>query len=469
MKSIWIITMLWLLGSCAQPSGHNEKQKETTKNSGHSLIPKEGIVHKHVQCQADTTYSYALYLPSTYSDQVKEGKMFPVIFFFDAHKRGDFPVENYAPLAEEYGFIIAGSNNSGNGQKQEQSDKAVSMMFKDVKHRFKVNPDRMTASGFSGGARVAAGIALFRKEHVETVIGCAAGFPQVSVGYNADFSYLGIVGDKDFNYLELKNLDKTLNGTPIKHFVLIYDGKHDWPPAEVMREGFEFLQLEAMRKKPELRNPDLIKTFLNRNDSLRTVAKKNGDVALLEQTDRKVMFFLDRLVPVKTYRQELDSLKKTAAYAAWQKKTEETDTYEQNQKKIFVSAMQSKDLKWWKQQINGLKRKPDLVNQRLTNFISLVSYMYASNALKSAQVEVVEKYLTIYEEVDPENPEVYYLTATFLARVHREDKVMDELQKCADHGFAEYERMKNSKDFQPFHEDDRFKKILEQVKNTASD
>jgi predicted esterase len=467
MKSIWIITMLWLLGSCAQPAGHNKEKGETKSNSGHSSVPDPGIVHKHVQCQADTTYSYALYLPSTYSDQVKEGKMFPVIFFFDAHKRGDFPVENYAPLAEEYGFIIAGSNNSGNGQKQEQSDKAVSMMFKDVKYRFKVNPDRMTASGFSGGARVAAGVALFRKEHVETVIGCAAGFPQVSVGYNADFSYLGIVGDKDFNYLELKNLDKTLNGTPIKHFVLIYDGKHDWPPKEVMRESFEFLQFEAMRKKPELRDPALIEAFLKRNDSLRTVAKKTGDVAMLEQTDRKVMFFLSRLAPVKTYRQELDSLKETAAYAAWQKKTEETDIYEQNQKKIFVSAMQSKDLKWWKKQIDELKRKPDLVNQRLMNFISLASYMYASNALKSAQVEGVEKYLTIYEEVDPENPEVYYLTATFLARVHRQDEVLDKLQQCADHGFAEYERMINSKDFASFAQDPKFLQILNQVKENS--
>jgi hypothetical protein len=331
-----------------------------------------------------------------------------------------------------------------------------------------VNPDRMTASGFSGGARVAAGIALFRKGHVETVIGCAAGFPQVSVGYNADFSYLGIVGDKDFNYLELKELDKTLNNTPIKHFILVYDGKHDWPPEEVMREGFEFLEFEAMRKKPDLRDQKLIKTFLKRNDSLRTVAKKENDIALLEQTDRKVMFFLDRLAPVKTYRQELDSLKKTAAYAAWQKKTEETDTYEQNQQKIYISAMQSKDLKWWKQQIERLKNNPDLVNQRLMNFISLASYMYASNALKSAQAEGVEKYLTIYKEVDPENPEVYYLTATFLARVHRQDEALDELQQCADHGFAEYERMVNSKDFVPYAQDARFLKILDQIKNAAS-
>ena len=464
MKTLWIISLFFLVSCVQQPAQNKHADKGSAKPSEPAL-PQAGVVHKHITCVADTTFSYALYLPKGYG---QTENLFPVIFFFDAHKRGDFPVEKYAPLAEKYGFILAGSNNSGNGQTQEVSDKAVSMLFNDVRRRFKADSHRLTASGFSGGARVAAGIALFRKENVGAVVGCAAGFPQVSVDYNADFSYLCMVGDKDFNYQEVKNLDEALNQTPIRHYLLVYDGKHDWPPAEVMQEGFEYLLFDEMRKNPNRRNNDLITSFKERNDSIRNEAKKTGQIDLWVNTDRKVIAFLDRLAPLKTYRDELDSLKKTTAYAAWQKKMEETDLYEQNQQKIFASAMKSKDLKWWQGQIDGLQKNPDLVNRRLLNFISLISYMYASNALKSAQADGVEKYLTIYKEVDPENPEVYYLTATFLARVHRQDEVLDELQKCADHGFAEYERMKNSKDFQPFHEDDRFKKILEQVKNTAS-
>jgi tetratricopeptide (TPR) repeat protein len=131
--------------------------------------------------------------------------------------------------------------------------------------------------------------------------------------------------------------------------------------------------------------------------------------------------------------------------------------------------MPTKSLEWWLNEIRHLTLKQDdPVDQRLLNYLSLVSYMYASGTLKNNQFQEAEKYLTIYEKVDPENPEVYYLKAALLVRTGKPQQAIPQLQKAADKGFNEYERMHSSKDFQRFHGDEVFEKILLQVKKAAA-
>ena len=467
MKSIWIITFLWLLGSCTQPSRHTDKQKENTPDTGHPPIPKEGIVHKHIQSLADTTFSYALFLPENYTNIMEmANKAFPIIFFFDAHKRGALPVEKYAGLAEFYGFVLAGSNNSTNGQQVEEMKRAVSMMINNVSERFRIDKKRIATCGFSGGARVAADVALYQNKEISAVIGCAAGFPQIRANYNTGFSYLGMVGDKDFNYLEMRNIDQALEQTPIPHYLVVYDGKHDWPPADIMRQGFEFLLFDAMKRNPAFHDAYLIRDFLNRNDSIRKIAYKEKNLEKIVSADEKILAFLQHLVPVEQYKTELDSLYQLDVYKEMQEAQKKSIAFERSQQQRYASAMPAESLKWWINEINGLYEKPgDLVNQRLLNYLSLVSFMYASDALRQNQLKESEKYLTIYKKVDPENPEVYYLKAVLSARSDQPKQLFIELQKAADHGFNEYERMKNSPDFKIYQENPDFRRILSEVKN----
>jgi predicted Zn-dependent protease len=114
------------------------------------------------------------------------------------------------------------------------------------------------------------------------------------------------------------------------------------------------------------------------------------------------------------------------------------------------------------------QKQDDAVDQRLLNYLSLVSYMYASGTLKNNQFKEAEKYLTIYEKVDPENPEVYFLKAVLFARTDKQELVLTQLQQAADKGFDEYERMQSSRDFQKLHSDETFEKILLQVNKAAT-
>jgi hypothetical protein len=70
-----------------------------------------GTIIDEVKCAGDATQSYALYLPSSYSPDRK----WNLLIAFHPAARGRLMVEKYQAAAEEYGYIVAGSNNSRNG------------------------------------------------------------------------------------------------------------------------------------------------------------------------------------------------------------------------------------------------------------------------------------------------------------------------------------------------------------------
>lgn len=108
-----------------------------------------------------------------------------------------------------------------------------------------------------------------------------------------------------------------------------------------------------------------------------------------------------------------------------------------------------------------------LMNKRLLNYLSLVSYMYATNALRSNNTAAADKYLMIYQTVDPENPEVYYLKAVRLSLLNSHNEALKALAKAAEHGFNEPYKMAKDKHFSAIRQRPKFNKILKQVKQNA--
>src|SRR5690242_17427451 len=72
---------------------------------------QRGVILDDVKCLADPTQSYSLYLPSNYSPDRK----WSVMIGFHPGGRGRAIVDKYRAAAEQYGYVIAGSNNSRNG------------------------------------------------------------------------------------------------------------------------------------------------------------------------------------------------------------------------------------------------------------------------------------------------------------------------------------------------------------------
>ena len=142
------------------------------ETSGQDL--PRGTIIDDLVCAADATQSYALYIPSTYS----RDRLWNLLIAFHPGARGRAMVEKYHAAAEQYGYIVAGSNTSRNGP-WSVSAASLRAMSADLGQRFSIDAGRLYVTGLSGGARVAMQVAL-DNANIAGVIASSAGYPLTS-------------------------------------------------------------------------------------------------------------------------------------------------------------------------------------------------------------------------------------------------------------------------------------------------
>ncbi len=223
-----------------------------------------GRIIERVVCKNNSDQSYALYLPSNYSP----ARRWPLIAAFDPGARGNVPVEHFKEAAERYGFIVCGSNNSRNGP-MPPTGEATKAMLGDVAARFAIDDKRVYLTGFSGGARAATTLAVWLSGQIAGVIGCGAGLAEgLAPSSSLPFVYYGTVGNEDFNYPEMKQLDRALESASVTHHVEVFDGGHSWAPAEVCVRAVEWTELQAMKSGRRAHDDSFIdRVFKNVQDS----------------------------------------------------------------------------------------------------------------------------------------------------------------------------------------------------------
>jgi len=255
-----------------------------------------GVVVERVECLGDASQTYALYVPSGYSSARRWG----VLLGFDPAARGRVMVEKYHAAAEQYGIIVAASNNSRNGPVA-ISNAAAQAMIRDVTLRFSIDPQQLYLTGLSGGARVAMGIAL-GGNNIAGVIASSAGFPDSQPRGRVDFPIFGTAGTEDFNYLELRMLDRKLSSP---HFLAVFHGGHDLPPDDVAVEAVEWMEVQAMRAKRRSRDDALTARLL---DKRRASIAASTDPAPTVYLLRALVADFNRLADVAAESKRLEEL-----------------------------------------------------------------------------------------------------------------------------------------------------------------
>jgi len=236
-------------------------------------LPRGSIVDD-VKCTADPTQSYALYLPSTYVP----GRGWNLLLAFHPAARGRQMVEKYQAAAEQYGYIVAGSNTSRNGP-WSVSMTAVQAVSADLGQRFSIDAERLYLTGLSGGARVAMMVAL-GKNNIAGVIASSAGFPDSQPRASVPFAVFGTAGTDDFNYIEMRLLDRKLTSP---HHLAVFDGGHTLPPDAVAFEALEWMELQGMKSGRRTKDEALIaRLFEKRQRLIAASASPAATVHLLD-------------------------------------------------------------------------------------------------------------------------------------------------------------------------------------------
>jgi hypothetical protein len=259
-----------------------------------------------VVCESDPTQTYTLYLPSKYTPE----RTWPVIFAFDPGGRGRNPVERYEAAAEQYGYIVAGSNTSRNGL---PAGRAVQAMSGDVGARFNIDPKRMYTAGMSGGARVAMSIAL-NSPRVAGVFASSAAYPDGELRKTLPFPVFATAGTEDFNHLEMRQFDRELT-TP--HHLSIFEGGHIWLSSAMALEGVEWMEVQAMKAGLKPRDDNELDAILAKRIAAIAVARSDKDAFMaLESLAadfkglRDVSSFSTRAEALGKYKSVRDGIKK---------------------------------------------------------------------------------------------------------------------------------------------------------------
>ena len=316
-----------------------------------------GLIYDTVTCITNTEQSYSLYLPNDYDDDIRE---WPVLYIFEPAARGAYAAKIFQPLAEEYGYIIIASNNSRNGSWDLVFD-AADAMFQDSFDRFRIDTSRIYLSGFSGGSRAAVTVASLT-DRVAGVIGCGAAF-SLSKNHQPkstnSFIYYGLIGSRDMNYLEMQELNISLDKLGIKNRIHVFDGPHRWPPQKDLRFAFEWIEIINENKKFDKTAGTL---WLSRADSL----FKAGDYLLFE-TDAQDIQGLSQNNSL--LQEKIDSLRASKVYKVDFKAQKKLVKKEEGLRAIYIQALTEmaysklassdstiKDMIWWQNEVKKLKK-----------------------------------------------------------------------------------------------------------------
>ena len=201
-----------------------------------------GVLHSGLGAAPDPTQTFELYLPSGF----QRDRRWPLLMVFDPRSRGKLAAEIFQASAEKHGWMIASSNNTMSDGPFEPNARAVNAMFPDLMNRLPVDPRRIYATGFSGGAMLSWVVGL-RTGKLAGVISVGGRPPDGFESQPPSFALWAAAGDTDFNHLPTLELDRAAERAGVAHRLEYFPGPHSWFDAAEAERAVAGLELLAMR------------------------------------------------------------------------------------------------------------------------------------------------------------------------------------------------------------------------------
>lgn len=400
-----------------------------------------GKLIEHIPCKSDATQSYALYIP------VKGNKeALPVIYMFDPHGDGTFPLKKYKPLADAYGFILVGSHNSKNGNDWPATENIWRHLTEDTKARLKINDKRIYTCGFSGGGKVACYVAMQHPE-IKGVIAGGASLPMETPAHSFNFSFTAIAGEGDMNLTDLVNTNNGLDHTSARHRIILFDGIHEWAPPATMDLAFAGLQFDAMREGTIPKDNALINSYATNSKTRLNSWYKTHQLLKAGQECQLSIHLLDGLTSEASwFKQQAAALANNPQYQQQRQAQDALLATEQRTKEEYVQHFQPIDMQYWTATINDLKGRaavkgPDkAMYQRLLAYLSLAFYSIGNRLINSADPRS-QNFVDLYKLADPTNSEAWYFSAILHAREKNAQAAESDLLKAVQCGFLDKDRL----------------------------
>jgi hypothetical protein len=412
-------------------------------------LPTRAQTIDSVRCKADPAQSYALYIPAKDSKEAM-----PIVYFFDPHGAGSLPVKKYRALADAYGFILVGSNNSKNGNDWTATENSWTHLYDDTRSRLKLDGRRMYTVGFSGGAKVASYIAI-QHPGIAAVIAGGAGLPDGVQAGDFPFSFTAIVGQGDMNLTELVAVIGDLDKTRTRHRIVFFDGKHEWATVNSMGLAFAGLQFDAMNAGIIPKDKFFISNYIAGSRKRLKAYNLTSQLIKAAQECTLSIAFLDGVSPQAAwFKKQAAALAGNPQYQAQREAQQSLLATEQSTKAEYMQHFQQGDDQYWTSVIHDLQAKAgghaalDQMYQRLLAYLSLAFYSISNQLITGNDNVGARRFVELYKLADPTNSEAWYFSAVLYARDGHTREVESDLLKAAAYGFRDKGRIYQQAEFQ---------------------
>ena len=438
-----------------------------------------GVVLPDVPENSDPSQTFALYLPPDYSP----AKRWPVIYAFDWAAQGKVPAELYYPAAQKRGYIVIGSNNSRNGSAKESLDAALTL-WNDTRARFSIDPRQVYATGFSGAAR-SAFVFADQCACVQGVIAVGAGLPPLAGQLRGlPYAVFMTLGLDDFNYPELVGLEQQLDALHVPNRLRRFDGDHQWPPAEILAEAVDWMQLEAIKQGRRPKDDAFIAEVRELALQRAQAYEKAGDLLSAYEECRKSAEEIAGLADAAPFAARAAAMKSSPALLKAQKQEREdialqkrlVDDIEQQLTSLPAGSFElGRRMSDITPMVAALRDRADRakdprdkrVMRRAVGDVFATSFEAGLTRARQGEMQVAEIYFQVAEIVAPQSPGPPFELAKVYARSGDKKRALRSLELAVLKGIKNPATLRNAPELAPLHEEPKYKELVAQLQRAS--
>ncbi|HZK95514.1 MAG TPA: hypothetical protein VFC67_15005 [Prolixibacteraceae bacterium] len=399
-------------------------------------------VEKTDNCKLDSKNTYEVYIP----ERKNASDKLPLLVIIDAHGSGKFALNKFKQAANQYPSVLIASNLVKNGF--EGYEGAIQTLIEDVHQKYPVG-ETVFITGFSGGARMALGYALAHHQNGLILCGALANPDQINALH---CPVISISGMDDFNFIETAQYLFQEQSTPGNLKIELTNASHAWPDSQMLANAFGFLRISCMAADDPSLPKSQLKLYCQKQQSRIDSLRQQGDFLKAVLVARN-MSSTEPFNSDKTFASTCSTLKTNPEYISQMSRLEKGLNYEISVHQPYLEAFRTKDTLWWKNEIRTseekIKTEQDPYTKdtylRIKGFLGIASYTFCKQAVKEQNAEALNKILSIYRMLEPENPDMFYFSSFPYFWKGDNEATLSMVKKALDAGFTDRSQLK--KDF----------------------
>jgi predicted esterase len=438
------------------------------------LVP--GKLAEGIACTSDPTQTYSLYLPSGYTPE----RRWPALLVFDPRGRSVLAAEIFQSAAEEYSWMILSSDNTRSDGPWEPNDRALKAVWPELFERWSVDPHRIYAAGFSGGAMAA--LALAEMTHqLAGIISVGGRIPDGLKITETSYAHFGAAGLTDFNYSEMWKLDQLLAKRGNTHRMEVFEGRHQWLPENLARLGVEWLEMEAIRRGTRPMDEALVdRLFTKEMDAARELETAGRGLEALWRYEtisrtfgalRDIGEVVHKVAALEGNRTVIQEGKDRQHWDAWEKRYS-SRLARGNTQILDPSTDTSLRQLLGTFGINDLKKRAakegyeGVVAQRILERIwTHTSFYMTRDLMAQKRYRDALTTLSVAVEIRDDSSFAWYNLACAAARAGSKNQALEALTRAIDLGFRNAAHVTQDEDLRSLHNEPRYLELIAGLDN----